>query len=114
MTIEPAKIKNLDVYEFEKLTGPTTGHTLSHKISERYCSLDKDKKVKSQWINIKDKLPNRGEIVLILDSYGTQYVGALRYGLNEFEYSSCCGCYVRLADITHWMPLPDPPIDVTE
>ncbi len=66
------------------------------------------------WISVKDKLPKRNEYVLIYDGCGLQYVGALLYDHDEFEYSSCCSCSVRLDDITHWMPLPEPPENVGE
>lgn len=65
----------------------------------------------SEWISVKDRLPERGVFVLL--SYAkkcrnptqfaknTMAVGRYDYGMFLVE-----GCEVS---VTHWMPLPEPP-----
>lgn len=62
----------------------------------------------SEWISVKDKLP---------DGYGN-YIGLVEGEVTEVTFDerdkwSTCDAYGfrRLADaeITHWMPLPEPP-----
>lgn len=60
-----------------------------------------------KWISVKDKLPEKQTRVLLFDNGGfgilTGRIGSagwyLEGGLDEF------------ANITHWMPLPEPPED---
>lgn len=65
----------------------------------------------NKWINVKDKLPEKNEDVLI---YRGAYIGNLisvytYIGHNEWEDDY--GYWIRTDDegITHWMPLPAPP-----
>jgi hypothetical protein len=63
------------------------------------------------WISVKDKLPELGESVLLIDAYESQYVGWLHEFTTSssihWQYSYCCGC--AATSVTHWMPLPEPP-----
>lgn len=59
----------------------------------------------SDWISVKDKLPNFGVVVLVWGNFG--YVTtAERVAKDSWEFAE-----LMLADdkITHWMPLPSPP-----
>lgn len=57
----------------------------------------------SEWISVKDRLPEEGKNVLCLDSSDNYYsVGWIEDGLWED------GEFVGI-DFTHWMPLPEPP-----
>lgn len=65
----------------------------------------------NRWINVKDRLPEKDEDVLI---YRGQFRGHLinvytYLGNNEWEDEY--GYWSRTDDegITHWMPLPEPP-----
>lgn len=64
----------------------------------------------SEWISVKDQLPEIGERVLVTAYEGGSLV-AERAGLLkdvEWHWKTQFGFY--LADIyTHWMPLPKPP-----
>ena len=56
----------------------------------------------SDWINVKDKLPAPGTIVLA-------YTDANRIVIRKF----CKNKFSEMTDkIAHWMPLPDKPNDV--
>ncbi len=60
-----------------------------------------------EWISVKDKLPNPNDYVLLYDCHldlvfeGNYYSDRCGYS-KDIEYD--CG-------ITHWMPLPDKPIN---
>lgn len=55
----------------------------------------------SEWISVKDRLPEIGERVLI---YSRQTLEAIRYEGKKFNRFG-----VSVDDATHWMPLPAPP-----
>lgn len=61
-----------------------------------------------EWISVKDRLPEIGERVLTLDKRGR--IGDREY--YRFESGFICfrpDGLVPGKDITHWMPLPEPP-----
>ena len=61
----------------------------------------------SEWISVKDRLPECGEVIAFSNQYEDYLIGCL----FEFEcedvvcYSDGCEMY----HVTHWMPLPEPP-----
>ena len=64
----------------------------------------------SEWISVKDRLPEFGEKVLITDVSGDVLVYSLEQTCSgecwwEDEYWNWYN------DVTHWMPLPEPPKD---
>lgn len=71
----------------------------------------------SEWISVKDRLPEIGVEVLICDvngSNGFRDVWSLE--LDE-EYGDVCwegkdGCWYSPDSVTHWMSLPEPPEEV--
>ena len=61
----------------------------------------------SEWISVKDRLPQVKEDVLIYDShhrniYKAWYIGDIDVWFSN-EYLP------QFINITHWMPLPEPP-----
>ena len=59
-----------------------------------------------KWISVSDRLPKIGETVLVCDA-NEGYVNAWEYcGLDEWLHDSTLWL---TEDITHWMPLPEPP-----
>jgi hypothetical protein len=70
------------------------------------------------WIDVKDKLPNEGELVLVYApecfinnetengyTFGMMDKnGLMAYAIGGYD----CG-YTSAMIITHWMPLPEPP-----
>jgi len=66
----------------------------------------------SDWISVKDRLPENDDNYLILFEYG-------RYRFNErvivgfYSNNKWCvsGHSNNLDTVTHWMPLPEPPKD---
>ena len=51
----------------------------------------------SEWISVKDRLPEHGQLVLVCGDYW-----------NIEKYPHWSGTF-DCPGVTHWMPLPDPP-----
>lgn len=79
-----------------------------------------------KWISVDDSLPEIDVDVLILaskfkpfnESYGVSFTGFINdSGFWCANVSHVEGCYERVVesfdheDVTHWMPLPEPPED---
>ena len=63
-----------------------------------------------EWISVKDRLPEDGEIVLVCGSRGGVYTAVFNKpgqyrGWHKLNSKS------HYCDPTHWMPLPQPPRD---
>jgi len=59
-----------------------------------------------KWINVKDRLPENDAPVLVCGH--ERYVSTAEWG-KEFGFSVDREEIFCAADITHWMPLPEPP-----
>ena len=56
-----------------------------------------------EWISVKDRLPENEKIkCLINDKYKGVYIA-------RFREKSWSDIYEYYKDVTHWMPLPEPP-----
>jgi hypothetical protein len=64
-----------------------------------------DREVRSMWVSIKERLPERGKYVLTLqdnEKIEIRYIGPCS--------GVCCAHgFVVINNVTHWMPLPAPP-----
>lgn len=60
----------------------------------------------SDWISVKDRLPEKYERVIVVNSCGYVSDGCL-YNGNNFVLRGTFGDTINF--ITHWMPLPEPP-----
>ena len=58
------------------------------------------------WISVDDKLPATRKTVLIYDEY--EGVSTGYYDSDYAKFRSIEDTY-RTCNVTHWMPLPDPP-----
>lgn len=69
----------------------------------------KKKEEKSEWISVKDRLPEKNGVVLVCteDDYVCS-AGYSNYGKPTFLIDSMYGGD-ELDDVTHWMPLPPAP-----
>lgn len=71
------------------------------------------------WISVKDKLPDYGEIVIVWDDLESELCTGMRVDRNDgwkaewltsYWSGTHCGTdYHGRTDITHWMPLLEPP-----
>ncbi|QHJ82515.1 MAG: hypothetical protein [Caudoviricetes sp.] len=67
----------------------------------------------SDWIKVSDRMPSNGQCVSISDGH---LVGVWRYRgwWPDFDGNGCASTSDPLhliKNITHWMPLPEPPKD---
>lgn len=87
-----------------------------HLISNGVTSA-KDTDVPSKWISADDRLPDEEQLVLLLCKNGAMFVGYEKY--NSYEPEPRWRIKTALNStkllnkgrVTHWMPLPEPPID---
>ena len=63
---------------------------------------------KSKWIPVTERLPEKGEEVLVVDRFGFIEMGFVKETIYGHKY--WLGC--EGDDVTHWMPLPEPPKEV--
>lgn len=63
----------------------------------------------SEWISVKDRLPEVGEKVLVVDTFG---VDVYIFVTDTCKYPKWIGDFNLVYPfeyIKHWMPLPEPP-----
>ena len=67
--------------------------------------------VKQEWISVKDRLPERDQKVLVYDAGDETeiHVYHLREDLDGLYWDDESGWAVDFENVTHWMPLPEPP-----
>lgn len=73
----------------------------------------------SKWISVEERLPEEHQKVDVLIDWDLRYTDAEYYDNNfygleqDFDVDDCgYGCFKNtdlMHDITHWMPLPEPP-----
>ena len=64
-----------------------------------------------EWISVEDRLPinsNENEDVLIYDGC-IIFIGYYRIETDCWYFMGENG-YTEYCDVTHWMPMPDPPV----
>ena len=68
-----------------------------------------------EWISVKDRLPETTKIVDIYSGEritGCQYHDYPKEEGNYKHFHCLRGRYdIKVEDVTHWMPLPEPPKD---
>ena len=64
-----------------------------------------------EWIKCSERMPEEGEAVLVYDDLRQVHEGYyLRYGdYVSWVIHSYDSSYYDEANVTHWMPLPEPP-----
>lgn len=61
-----------------------------------------------RWISVKERLPENGQkVIATFKNEGGVIVDQARYSNGEFDFASWA--YVWHENITHWMPMPEPP-----
>jgi len=103
---------NLDLMQFDPFTGETIAKSCMNKLNRELCTALEEaikELQKKSWISVKDRLPEDGESILI-------FVNDSRY--EPIQYDVCYydgddawldSGYSFGSDVTHWMPLPEPP-----
>lgn len=60
-----------------------------------------------EWISVNDKIPQEGTRVNVYHTDGVVRIGMVING----RFGSVLNKDLERADVTHWMPLPEPPKD---
>ena len=60
-----------------------------------------------EWVSVNDRLPEENVPVLVWESQGFAYVDIYKDGVWVIGTPN-------LSKLTHWMPIPDPPKEVSE
>lgn len=88
------------------------GHvcTLREGEAQEYHELCLEALKQTQWISVKERLPEVGKCVLIYSNAGRVAEGQYTVTQNwvQFRWSAA------KVNVTHWMPLPKPPEEVKE
>lgn len=64
----------------------------------------------NEWISVKDRLPcgaDESEWVLVYADGAINCMGYTNRGFSDWTYAKAHN--IAIDDITHWMPLPEPP-----
>ena len=56
-----------------------------------------------EWISVKDRLPVEGSYILAYSEHGSGYSICVKYYRHKRFWNS------KGEEVTHWMPLPEPP-----
>jgi len=65
-----------------------------------------------EWISVKDRMPEDGKEVLFCD--GSSIMVGRYNGDEKFWELTDANMIAYAVDITHWMPLPEPPESESE
>ena len=66
----------------------------------------------NKWISVKDRLPDHNQYVLIIRCIGGKFFkpNVAKFKWNKFyPLIKITGLKFNSENITHWMPLPEPP-----
>ena len=65
---------------------------------------------KTQWISVKDRLPEDCKKILVVNGHGYISISSLwRKDGSKWTWVDSTGHFNHVNDITHWMPLPEAP-----
>lgn len=68
----------------------------------------------NKWISVKDRLPkNEQDVLAYLNDGEETRIAPCNY-YNGVWFDSVMNCVVVLQNVTHWMPLPEPPKEEKE
>lgn len=81
------------------------------EIEDAYYQGMVDADAHPHWISVEDELPKNRESILFTDGgcvYSGRYYGGRYYG-DKGDWVDFCEVSTLIEDVTHWMPLPEPP-----
>ena len=110
---EEIEVGNEEIYEEDKLINK--GLKIALKDIKKQPAVDAATIIQSGWISVKDKMPEDHVNVLLVWSNGK--VASIMFGCHITiknlggDWHTACGVRPE-EEITHWMPLPEPPKEV--
>lgn len=64
----------------------------------------------NEWINIDEKLPDDDQYIIgYCQNYPVNFVSMVRFEKQKNSHYFWNDALDQKANVTHWMPLPDPP-----
>ena len=84
------------------MTGEYKYSNATHYLDKRISSI----KPKSEWISVKDRMPEEGVDVLV---YGDICLNRKSVDVDFVDRESGNFFYYDEGEVTHWRPLPEPP-----
>lgn len=79
------------------------------------------KRIKAEWISVKDRLPDVFDEVLVYDTFSNTSISIAwrettprKNGIVDWYWNSQMSYPEDLTHVTHWMPLPEPPTKQTK
>ena len=69
-------------------------------------------RAKPKWISVKDRLPlqsDPAQKVLFITKTGGLFIGCYYKATAYDQFNGWYSMFVRIDNVTHWMPLPEPP-----
>jgi hypothetical protein len=84
------------------MTGEYKYSNATHYLDKRISSI----KPNSEWISVKDRMPEEGVDVLV---YGYIYLNRKGADVDFVDRESGDFFYYDEGEVTHWRPLPEPP-----
>lgn len=62
----------------------------------------------SEWINVKDRLPENKHVVLVYNKFNEMHVCKMDKNSNNYIFM-LNDTSLQIINVTHWMPLPESP-----
>ena len=63
----------------------------------------------SEWVNVKEKLPSIGKALVFSGVAGVMVGYFAGHNTSHYVWKSYIGYVFWDDEVTHWMPLPEPP-----
>ena len=109
-TLNQANANNEDEIELleKRIAELEAEVTKGHELQDSYCDRIAELKAAQRWIPVSERLPDNWESVLTIDiSKSTRDMVTAFYNPETSLWSTHFSCDLW---VTHWMPLPEPPI----
>lgn len=103
---------NLDLVQFDPFTGETIDKSCMNKLNRELCTALEEaikELKKNNWISVDDRLPEDEERILIFVALEGHESVQLDTCYEDGGYIHLDSGYAFGAEVTHWMPLPEPP-----
>ena len=89
------------------------GWALNKTLDEAADAIEELEKAVPHWIPVTERLPDEGKFVLVYgDLYPNKHDGGVIAVSKRMDWNYWQG-FGRERNITHWMPLPEPPKEET-